>query len=666
MAPRFAKDKERWSTLGVTLGILVVCACIFSVHYRLPGLFMDSINPEYLAAKILSGGEGFKAWILPGNLIFGKYPVLAGSYYHGPLQLYLSLPVYMIMGLNIASARTAQCLYALAILLVASRLLRRAGVGHVLLLVGLLLLTLDPAFVQVFKTQGLSNLWPLSLYLLSLLMVDRAGEGASRWWLVGGGILLGLAFFAYFIYLFFAPVVYVQALLGLSRSGGKRGRAFSTSLLLVLGFVVGALPYCVGFYLLYAELGSISAFLANLHGGAESLQIIRAPAHGVVAVLGEMWRDISSALTDLWLNAAVFSKPGLVAQSRLQAAVFLCVPFLFGGYLAARRASAKWLHLINASIAMYLVASLPFAARFEGHHYVMLLPLGYLAWILAFHYLLLGATVGVRRYLIGVGVVLALIVAAGNIRAHASFLNGLARTGGAGTYTDALNHLAEDVARGDPDRLYYLPDWGFMMPLQFLTAGKVVVEPSEPDPATVRRLLCDGQTVSVIYDLLDPHDINAEATHQQRLRELRAAVPGMAVQERVYNGKDGTPEFTVVALSGSGASTAVCGVETLPACTITSQAGVSIVPEPCDIRRCPKPAGRRPEVSLSWDASARASAVEVWVGDANGKKLWLSSSAKGKQSTGAWAYSGMEFELRDAATGDTLAKATLGGRDCAL
>ncbi len=631
---------------------------------------MDSINPEYLAAKLLSetGADAFQSWILPGNLILGKYPILAGSYYHGPLQVYLSLPVYMVMGLSIESARTAQCLYALAILLVASRFLVRARVGNVLMFVGLLLLALDPGFVQVFKTQGLSNLWPLSLYLLAILLLDGAGKSRTPWLLLSGGVLLGLAFFSYFIYLFFVPVAYLYSIGRLIQAGYRPRAALRASLILVLGFIIGTLPYCVGFYLLYDELGSFSAFAASLHSGVTHLEVLRAPVGGVLGALGEMSSDVSAAVTDVWLNAQVLGQPGRVDRPGLVAAFFLGIPFVIGGLLTVRRTPARFLHVVNASIATYLLASLPFVARFGGHHYVMLLPLGYLAWILAIHYLREGAPEPrQRRWLAAAGIVLAVFSMAGSIQAQTIYLEALARTGGVGTYTDALNRFAADAAHDDADVLYFLPDWGFMMPLQFLTAGKVVVEPSEPTVATVRRLVCVGEAVAVVYDLDDPDDAKSVAAHEYRLEAFKSLIPGSKVDSKVYDNKDGSREFTVATLRSDGVPDGWCGAEALrlPRCEISADPGVTIVAEPCDIKRCTKPIGRRSEVHFSWDARRKAENVEVWVGDdAIDKKLWLRSVAKGQARTGPWAYSGMQFELRDAKTGETLARAKLGGEDC--
>ena len=49
----------------------------------------------------------------------------------------------------------------------------------------------------------------------------------------------------------------------------------------------------------------------------------------------------------------------------------------------------------------------------------------------------------------------------------------LARTGGVGLYSDAVNRLAADVAALPPSTLVYFPDWGLALPVTLITGGSV-------------------------------------------------------------------------------------------------------------------------------------------------------------------------------------------------
>jgi len=395
-----------------------------------------------------------------------------------------------------------------------------------------------------------------------------------------------------------------------------------------------------------------------------NLGVIQTPVGGVAGALGELWTEVRGALTDVWLNDSVLGQVGRVHHPARVTAFFLGVPWIVGALLLIKQVQARWLHVINASIACYLLSSLPFAARFDGHHYVMILPLGYLAWILAIHYLQQWLAPSRQRWLVGASIVVALFSLAGSIHGQLIYLQALEKTGGVGAYSDALNRFSADVARDDVKVMYYLPDWGFMMPLQFLTAGKILVEPSEPDRDGITRLVCSGGSVAVVYGIEDPSSIESLAAHERRLAAFGGLVPGAKVDQKAYSSRDGRHEFTVATLTAKGLPEGWCGFDRLSRCTISTQSGVSVAVEPCDITRCPKPQGRQPEVRFAWDAGNTARDVEIWVGDESGEKLWVRSSSKGQEVTGPWASPGMRLELRDAGSGATLATAKLGGRDC--
>jgi hypothetical protein len=89
-----APSRIRRATLPVVFLLsLSVFATSFARDWRLPGLYMDAINPEYLAPGILHPGRAVE-YILPGNKVFGdRFPVFTGTNYHGSVQLYAVLPI---------------------------------------------------------------------------------------------------------------------------------------------------------------------------------------------------------------------------------------------------------------------------------------------------------------------------------------------------------------------------------------------------------------------------------------------------------------------------------------------------------------------------------------------------------------------------------------------
>jgi hypothetical protein len=202
---------------------------VFGRDLALPGLYMDSINPEYLAVRALNPAAiaNVPAWVLPGNLLFDRFPVLAGSYYHGALQYYLALPVYALLGTDIVSARLVQGLYGSLVLAALVLVAWRFRVNAVIAAGALVLLAADPSFNIGFRTQVYNVVLPLALLLPAIALAARWGEQGRpppRWQLVACGLLAGLAFFCYFVYLMFVPVLLGWLLLRL-RATGVDGRA---------------------------------------------------------------------------------------------------------------------------------------------------------------------------------------------------------------------------------------------------------------------------------------------------------------------------------------------------------------------------------------------------------------------------------------------------------
>ena len=269
-----------------------------------------------------------------------RFPILAGSFYHGPLQLYASLPIYYALDTTITSARLAQGLYGAAILLLAAGLLRRHAVPMVVALCTLLLLAVDPAFMQSFKTQALSTVWPLGLLLASVLLTERwalAGRAPRIWELMAAGVLAGLAFFSYFIYLFFVPALVLHLFLAW-RATPPHLSFWSAAAFALVGFLLGCIPYFVGYGLLYSRFDDWAGFYAYLTGAAQQLQVTSQASSGLTAKAANIILSTGSAANDNWLSQMVFREPGKNILGDWKAALLALISFL--GVVFGQRGTA--------------------------------------------------------------------------------------------------------------------------------------------------------------------------------------------------------------------------------------------------------------------------------------------------------------------------------------
>src|SRR5688572_26453027 len=90
----------------VYLSVIALFLLYSSNLIHLPGLYMDSVNPEYMIPEILyAENPTFDKWLTPGNVLHGRFPVFSGPIYHGSLQVYATLPFLSLAGVNIESFR---------------------------------------------------------------------------------------------------------------------------------------------------------------------------------------------------------------------------------------------------------------------------------------------------------------------------------------------------------------------------------------------------------------------------------------------------------------------------------------------------------------------------------------------------------------------------------
>src|SRR5262249_41618462 len=100
-----------------------------SAAIDVPGVYMDAVNPDYMVVRLLNpAAKDLAVWILPGQLVFGKLPILA-QLYQGALTYYFGLPFYFLFGTDVLGIRIAEIGFGLFVLLGVWLFLRAFDVG---------------------------------------------------------------------------------------------------------------------------------------------------------------------------------------------------------------------------------------------------------------------------------------------------------------------------------------------------------------------------------------------------------------------------------------------------------------------------------------------------------------------------------------------------------
>lgn len=530
------------------------------------GLYMDGVNPDYLVARWLGEARTeIRPWVLPGNLLLGRFPLLI-QLYHGALPFWLGLPGYLLLGTDVAAVRMVHAGFGVLVMGGLYAFLMAFGVGRLAAIAALCVLALDPAFLLSWRTQFYITLLPLAFVLTSAALTEAGG---GRWSRLAAGFCAGLAVYGYFIHAIFLPVLLIHAALRLWPARDGRGLA-----LWLLGAALGGSAYPLGYAANAASYGFIPAaigfacawlgvlgFLAWSTTRARPLRwLVLAGALGGVTLAGMVLAvpaDMRAHLLSPFTQHLATLEPGrsmLTLAERLGNFIHLLRLAVDGGggasvllpaalpethgmprlalllaVLAAGAASLLWRRETSRAgvlVLALLAAHVPLALAFGDRLWVQHMVAGPVLLSA-----LLAIALDALRPSARLVALLVLVAPLGALNAldRSATLAALERTGGAGLSSDALTRFARDVLRDWPRAVVRAPDWGVTMPFVMITGGDVAIQPDAPLDA-MRQDLCAGRPVVLV--------LLAERTDARLAGYTEALGPARIT---FYAQRDGTP-----------------------------------------------------------------------------------------------------------------------------
>jgi len=433
--------KYKTSDAAAVIFLMLIFWAGICYHITLPGIYMDAVNPDYIAARILFPNLNNPVWILPTI----AFPVL-GNLYHGVQNLYVDLAVFKMFGASIETLRCAQALFGAGIVVFSYAIGVRIAGNRLVSFAFSALLALDIAFISSFRSQFYIILGGEMWLFASLYALWGNARNAFFW----SGVFYGLAIYGYFVLGFFAPAM---VLLVLTR---PNTRPFTW----VAGFVVGMLSYVIGYAFLVLRLGGLHETLQWITGATRALSPLSSKlslADSLRYTLQTAYYGLSNAGNGIMLVGA--AQEGWWVK--LKVAFFIVVSV----FALVRLPRSRSMLLVTLPISYVTVAAL-LGNRLWVHHFSVLVPV---------FYLLSAVVLGevLRKNSARWGVIIGCIFfAAANIWQSSIFHRELEITGGANRATSALNDLATDAVNRS-DTLYVFPDWGFFMSFALLTRNQV-------------------------------------------------------------------------------------------------------------------------------------------------------------------------------------------------
>ncbi len=428
----------------VSLSLVFVLFGLLRYAYY-PGLYMDGVNPDYLASQTLNPGLHNPKWVIP--TVLG--PVL-GNLYHGTENYYVDLIAFSLFGQSVSIVRIAQGLFGLGIVsLIYLISWKKSGNRNQSFLIAMAMAT-NVAFYISFRTQFYITIAGSFWLLLSVYFLIR--EDRKRWHELTSGIAFGLAIYAYFVFVFFLPVLlaYVWAIRN------------KVPLRWGVGVAIGLSLYALGYASVILAIG----------GFANGYQWFLSTFHSLAPISGHstFWVDVRYALNCTQLAFSNGGNENMIFNRQItpflgNIQVLIDVIALAVSVFLCRKSKAFLLCLLPLSFI--LLASL-FGKRLWVHHYVVLVPVVYML-IGITDWSMLGLKGRAKKY--GAAGVFCFLLSINVAQSHV-FFNELVNSGGVKYFSSAINTFSLD-AMTSKDALYVFPDWGFYMPFDLLTYNSV-------------------------------------------------------------------------------------------------------------------------------------------------------------------------------------------------
>jgi hypothetical protein len=474
--------------------VIAVYVILATRAFEHPGIYMDAINPDYLAARMADPGTATTAGVLPGNLLWKRWPLLAGGLYHGSIHAYLTLPFYLVFGGTVLSLRLAHLCLGMIVVVSAATFLWKTTHSKLATASATLALVTDPGFIFTFRTQAYITTFPIVAILYGLAQLYEPG-GRRQKHLFVAGLCVGAAIWGYFIYGFMIPGI----MLVIAADRRTRHSGILRSLtVFVIGTGLGLLPYVVGYTSLFVRVGGVHQGLEWMSQAISSAHVISDESYS--DRLHFVLRQVLATATGAWHWTTFFStdpEPGYGQAVKFAGLVLLPVAALPLAFKPGPRTRAFWFTL-PPILSYVLVASL-FGGRLGGHHFCLLLPMFYV--LAAISILMLADRLFPSR---GRAVVFALPCVAAmavNLMFFAMFISRLEGQGGAGPYSSIVSDYPVR-ARHDGDRTpRVFMDWGGLFQFIYLTEGKIPAY----DGSQLQAVLCrynDGKVVFLGADAL--------------------------------------------------------------------------------------------------------------------------------------------------------------------
>lgn len=510
--------------LAVFAAILAIITLQLIKLGNYPGLYFDGINPDYIALQLLNPQDLQTGWLF-------SRPWL-GQPYHGTNGIIITLLSVLVTGSTsvLQFHITYGIVASLAVFLSYKILTHKAvGVSKLWATISSIILSTWPSLFTIIISQSYMCLFG-SVCILGgiLLFFSWLGDAKERGKLSLCYFLFGLSFYSYFNFLFFLPPLLIFTFIALRWHDSVSLDDVVTPL---IAYTIGCGLYIVGWsqqaismngvdmsipgnkvklflavysllavvffcffkrikgrklllwYLIFGAVVWFIKFLPAFREMAARQAIVQSTS--VTEKISHVINDYSSILTGRIVGFGghlLFDEPVTVLNSHVLLCFVVAVIAVSAAEFLRRNCNIKW-KIPVAVIAIYLCCSIVLGTRMQQHHYVPLLFITYLGFILSLqriYYCISESGRVVRRQIAGLkNVILTMVVVSlifFNLFNVQKIINQVHDTGGDNFWASEMTELANEAVHRKNNgihEVYVFSEWGFFTSFDYLTMNSI-------------------------------------------------------------------------------------------------------------------------------------------------------------------------------------------------